>query len=171
MGGYNVGVLNMQTDAAVDRAHGRDDRAGQQLHRAAAAARSRAVELRRDVRRPAGRLATGAGDDDYNRAYGVDLGVAGDDQRTLFAFLARTDSPEARAAPTTRAALFTPTPTDRGAASTRLLAGRRRFNPEVGFLRRRAYRQVEGRYNLSYQPKRWPWIRRIQPHANYHRLY
>lgn len=42
-----------------------------------------------------------------------------------------------------------------------------RFNPEVGFLRRRGFRQVEGRYNLSYQPTRWPWIRRIQPHANF----
>ena len=37
-----------------------------------------------------------------------------------------------------------------------------RFNPEVGFLPRRAYRRAEGRYAISYQPKRWPWIRRIQ---------
>ena len=42
-----------------------------------------------------------------------------------------------------------------------------RFNPEVGFLPRRAYRQVDGRYFLTYQPKRWPWIRRISPHTNY----
>ncbi|MBI4474007.1 MAG: hypothetical protein HY646_15165, partial [Acidobacteria bacterium] len=31
---------------------------------------------------------------------------------------------------------------------------------------RRGYRQVEARYNLSYQPPQWQWIRRIQPHAN-----
>jgi hypothetical protein len=42
-----------------------------------------------------------------------------------------------------------------------------RFNPEAGFLPRRAYRQVEGRYVLTYQPKRWPSIRRFAPHAIY----
>jgi hypothetical protein len=41
------------------------------------------------------------------------------------------------------------------------------FNPEVGFLRRRSYRSLEGRFNLSYQPKSRPWIRRIQPHTNF----
>ncbi len=37
----------------------------------------------------------------------------------------------------------------------------------MGFLRRRAFRSAEGRFNLSYQPKQWPWIRRIQPHTNF----
>jgi hypothetical protein len=42
-----------------------------------------------------------------------------------------------------------------------------RFNPEVGFLQRRAYRRVESRYGLAYQPKRWPSIRRLASSFNY----
>ena len=42
-----------------------------------------------------------------------------------------------------------------------------RFNPEVGFLQRRAYRRVESRYALTYQPKRWPSIRRLASSLNY----
>jgi hypothetical protein len=42
-----------------------------------------------------------------------------------------------------------------------------RFNPEVGFLQRRGYRRLELRSNMRYQPKQWPWIRRISPHVNY----
>ena len=97
LGGYNVGLLNMQTDATPSI-----DRTGETIAPAnnftviAAAARGRPVELRRDVRRTARASGDRAAADDYNRAYGLDLGVAGDDERQLFAFLARTDSPESK---------------------------------------------------------------------------
>jgi hypothetical protein len=42
-----------------------------------------------------------------------------------------------------------------------------RFNPEVGFLQRRAYRRIESRYGWSYQPKQWPSIRRLVSSLNY----
>ena len=42
-----------------------------------------------------------------------------------------------------------------------------RCNREVGSLARRAYRMLDSRINLTYQPKQWPWIRRFSPHINY----
>ena len=41
------------------------------------------------------------------------------------------------------------------------------FNPEMGFLVRKNYRRTEGRVSVTYDPKRWDWIRRISPHSNF----
>jgi hypothetical protein len=105
--------------------------------------------------------------DDHNRAYGLDLVWQATTNGRYTAFLARTDSP-ARKGGTDYAGgtsyTYTNELTTTGLGYTQV---GERFNPEVGFLRRRAYRSVEARTNLRYQPKQWPWIRRIQPHANY----
>ena len=42
-----------------------------------------------------------------------------------------------------------------------------RFTPEVGFVPRRGYRRPEFRAFYNLQPKRYPWIRRFSPHANW----
>jgi hypothetical protein len=105
--------------------------------------------------------------DDYNRAYGLDLGWQATTNGRYTAFLARTDSPRSKGASDYAGGTsytYTNDVWTGGAGYTQVGA---RFNPEVGFLRRRGYRNVEGRTNLRYQPKRWPWIRRIQPHANF----
>jgi hypothetical protein len=166
LGGFNVGVLNMQTESASD------NRSGQIL---APANNFSVVRLQREVGRSnfgamfVGRQGVGdhAGADNYNRAYGVDVGWQATTNGRVFAFLARTDSPDARGGSdyAGRAAYtYTHTSFTTGAGYAQVGDG---FNPEVGFLRRRAYRSAEGRFNLSYQPKRWPWIRRIQPHTNF----
>jgi hypothetical protein len=164
-GGYNLGVLNMQTAANVN------ERTGQAL---APANNFTVVRLQREIGRSTmgamfvGRQGTGvhAAAEDYNRAYGVDLGWQATTNGRLFAFLARTDSPQNRGGSdyAGRAAYtYVHNVFSTGAGYTQV---GERFNPEVGFLRRRGVRQFEGRFNLSYQPKPWPWIRRIQPHAN-----
>ena len=166
VGGFNVGALNMQTSSAVDA------RTGQTL---APANNFTVLRLQRELRRSnvggmfVGRLGTGgrAADEDFNRAYGVDLAWQATTNGRLFAFLARTDSP-ARNGGSDYAGRTAYTHTHRSWTATGAYAQvGDRFNPEVGFLRRRGFRQYEGRFNLSYQPTRWPWIRRIQPHANY----
>ena len=166
LGGYNIGVLNMQTEAAVD------ERSGLTL---APANNFSAVRLQREMGRSnfgamfVGRHGVGryAADEDYNRAYGIDLGWQATTNGRLFAFVARTDSPESRGASDYAGrAAYTYVHRSWTANAGYTQVGER-FNPEVGFLRRRGFRQVEGRYNLSYQPQRWPWIRRIQPHANF----
>ena len=166
LGGYNVGLLNMQTDDAVN------DRTGQAV---APGNNFTVMRLQREVgrsnfgamfvnRQGVGRLAEA---DDYNRAYGLDLAWQATTNGKLFAFMARTDSPEPKGGSDYAGRLFY-------AYANELWGGRLgyaqvgdRFNPEVGFLQRSGYRQIEGQYNLSYQPKQWPWIRRIQPHFNY----
>jgi hypothetical protein len=166
LGGYNVGLLNMQTESAVD------SRTGATI---APANNFTVLRLQREIGRSnvgamfVGREGTGshAVANDYNRAYGLDVGWQATRNGRVFAFLARTDSPESRGGAdyAGRASYSYVHPS--WTASGGYTQVGERFNPEVGFLRRRAFRQVEGRYNLSYQPKRWPWIRRIQPHANY----
>jgi hypothetical protein len=108
-----------------------------------------------------------AGEDDYNRAYGVDVGWQATTNGRVTAFLARTDSPiERGGSDYAGRASYTYTNTQWAGGGAYTQVGER-FNPEVGFLRRRGYRSFEGRYNLSYQPTQWPWIRRIQPHTNF----
>jgi hypothetical protein len=166
LGGYNVALLNMQTEAAVD------ERSGQTV---APANNFTVARLQREVGRSTfggifvGRLGVGdrAADEDYNRAYGLDIGWQATTNGRVTAFVARTDSPAARGGSdyASRAAYaYANNLWSGGGAYTQVGEA---FNPEVGFLRRRGYRSLEGRYSLSYQPLQWPWIRRIQPHVNY----
>ena len=166
LGGFNVGLLNMQTDAAADR------RSGLTL---APANNFTVLRLQREMGRSnvgamyVGRQGVGsrAVADDYNRAYGLDLGWQTSTNGRVSAFLARTDSPRSKGASDYAGrAVYAHVNQIWNAGGGYTQVGER-FNPEVGFLRRRAYRQLEGRFNLSYPPAQWPWIRRIQPHTNF----
>jgi Domain of unknown function (DUF5916)/Carbohydrate family 9 binding domain-like len=166
LGGYNVGLLNMQTSDAVN------DRTGETI---ANANNFSVLRIQREVgrsnfgamfvnRQGVGRLAPV---NDYNRAYGLDVAWQATTNGKLFAFLARTDSPQRKGGSdyAGRVAYSYANPLWNGTLGYAQVGDR--FNPEVGFLPRRAYRQFDSRYNLTYQPKRWPWIRRISPHINY----
>lgn len=166
LGGYNVALLDMQTEASVNR------QTGQTL---APSNNFSVARLQRQIGRSTvgamfvGRHAVGdrASSDDYNRSYGFDLGWQATSNGRLQAFLARTDSPAARGGVDYAgrvAYLYANNVWSGNVAYTQVGDG---FNPEVGFLRRRGFRSVEGRYNLSYQPVTSRWIRRIQPHVNY----
>ena len=166
LAGYNVGLLNMQTESAVD------PRTGATV---APANNFTVLRLQRELGRSnfgamyVGRQGVGtrAADNDFNRAYGFDLGWQATRNGRVFAFLARTDSPESKGGSdyAGRAAYTYVHPSwTAGGGYAQVGDG---FNPEVGFLRRRAFRSAEGRFNLTYQPKQWPWIRRIQPHTNF----
>ncbi len=166
LGGYNVGMLNMQTESAVD------PRTGSTI---APANNFTVLRLQRELGRSnvgamyVGRQGVGARavGDDFNRAYGFDLGWQATRNGRVFAFLARTDSPESKGGSdyAGRAAYTYVHPSWTAGGGYAQVGDA--FNPDVGFLRRRAFRSADGRFNLSYQPKRWPWIRRIQPHTNF----
>ncbi len=166
LGGYNVGLLNMQTDSAVNR------RTGATI---AQANNFSVLRAQREVGRSSfggmfvGRLGTGAlaPASDYNRAYGVDLAWQATPNGKLFAFIARTDSPAAKGGSDYAGRAFYTYVNDLWSGNVGFAQVGERFNPEVGFLPRRGFRQVEGRYSLTYQPKRWPWIRRFSPHASF----
>jgi hypothetical protein len=166
LGGFNVGLLNMQTEASVDRQSGAT---------LAPSNNFAVARLQREVGRSTfgamfvGRHGTGgrAADDDYNRAFGVDLGWQATSNGRLQAFLARTESPAARGGHDYAGRVAYIYANNLWSGSGAYTQVGDRFNPEVGFLRRRSFRSIEGRYNLSYQPLHWPRIRRIQPHVNY----
>lgn len=166
MGAYNIAVLNMQTDAHVD------DRSGQTL---TPANNFTVLRLQREIGRSnfgamfVGRQGVGdqASSDDFNRAYGLDVGWQATTNGRLSAFLARTDSPTSKGASDYAGRAVYTHVNEQWAAGGGYTQVGDRFNPEVGFLRRRGYRSLEGRFSLSYQPKEWPWIRRIQPHTSF----
>jgi hypothetical protein len=165
IGGYNVGVLNMQTDEAIDR------RTQQVI---TPANNFGVVRLQREIgrsnvgavfvnRQGTGDLAPG---NDYNRAYGLDAAWQATPNGKLFAFIARTDSTDARGGSDYAGRVFYNFTNNLVQMSGGYSQVGERFNPEVGFLPRRGYRNPEGRVFLTYQPKRWKWIRRISPHVS-----
>jgi hypothetical protein len=165
LGGYNIGVLNLQTEEAVDRT-GRTVAPGSNFT---------VARLQREVGRSTfggvvvNRQGVGssAPSDDFNRAYGLDLAWQASSNGRLFGFLARTDSPARKGGSdyAGRAYYSYANPVWTSALGYSQVG--ERFNPEVGFLQRQAYRRVESRYGLSYQPKRWPSIRRLVSTLNY----
>ncbi len=156
----------MQTDDAVDR------RTGETISQAN---NFTVVRVQREVGRSnfGGMFVNrqGVGDlapaDDYNRAYGLDLAWQATPNGKLFAFVARTDSPASKGGSDYAGRAFYSYTNDLWSSNLGYAQVGEDFNPEVGFLPRRGYRQIEGRYNLSYQPIQWPWIRRISPHLRF----
>ncbi|MBF8300879.1 MAG: Carb-bd dom fam9 protein [Acidobacteria bacterium] len=165
-GGYNIGLVNLQTAEAVD------DRTGRTL---ADGNNFTVVRLQREVgrsnfggvfvnRQGVGALAPA---DDFNRAYGLDMAWQATSNGKLFAFLARTDSPAGKGGSDYAGRVYYAYASPIWSSALGYSQVGERFNPEVGFLQRRAYRRVESRYGLSVQPKRWPSIRRLASSLNY----
>ena len=166
LGGYNVGMLNMQTGEAVDR------RTGETISQAN---NFTVVRVQKEVGRSNfGAMFVnreGVGDlapaDDYNRAYGLDLAWQATTNGKLFAFLARTDSPARKGGTGYAGRAYYSYANDLWRGNLGFSQVGEDFNPEVGFLPRRGYRRFQSGYGLSYQPIRWPWIRRISPHISF----
>jgi hypothetical protein len=164
--GYNVGLMNLQTDEAFD------PRTGGVV---APSNNFTVMRLQREVGRSnfGGMFVNrqGVGDlapaNDFNRAYAVDAAWQTSTNGRLFSFLARTDSPAAKGGSdyAGRAYYNYSGPVWSSAIGYSQVGSR--FNPEVGFLQRKAYRRVESRYGYLYQPKRWPSIRRFASTLNY----
>ena len=171
VGRYNVGVLNMQTAETFGR---RSD--------ALVAAGNNFTVAR--VQREVGRSNFGAmfvnrqgvggsaGENNYNRAYGFDAAIQTNPNGKLFAFIAGTTSPGEDGTDYAGRVLYTYANPVQGwnVGYSQVGDG---FNPEVGFLPRRGYRRYEARWGLTYQPKRYEWIRRFSPHffqQNYYGL-
>ena len=166
LGGNNVGFLNVQTDSAVDR------RTGATISQAN---NFSVVRVQREVgrsnfgamfvnRQGVGDLATA---DDYNRSLGLDLAWQATTNGKLFAFIARTDSPASKGGADYAGRVYYNYANNLWSGNAGYSQVGEDFNPEVGFLPRRAYRKLQGRYALDYQPGRSTWLRRIAPHASF----
>ncbi|MBI2186371.1 MAG: carbohydrate binding family 9 domain-containing protein [Acidobacteria bacterium] len=165
-GGYNIGLLNLQTDEALDHRTG---------GRLAPGNNFTVVRLQRQVgrsnfggifvnRQGVGHLAP---EDDFNRAYAVDAAWQATSNGRLFAFLARTDSPDRKGGSDYAGRVYYNYASPVWTTAFGYSQVGEQFNPEVGFLQRKAYRRVESRYVFQYQPQRWPSIRRFLSSLNY----
>jgi hypothetical protein len=170
VGGYNIGMLDMQTDSAFD------ERTGSLL---TSANNFAVVRVQREVGRSSfgaifvNRDGTGtaSGRDDYNRAYGVDAALQVTTNSKLFAYLAATSSPASRGGTDHSERVFYNFVNNLWQVSGGYSQVGDNFNPEVGYLPRRGYRRPEFRAFFTPQPKQWPWIRRISPHISYNAYY
>jgi hypothetical protein len=169
VGGYDVGVLDMQTGKADEIGTGQLIAPGNNFG---------VVRVQREVGRSTfggifvNRQGTGsaAPPDDHNRAYGLDAALHVSSNAKLFTFIARTDSTGGTGSDYAGRVYYTL------ANNLWQLSGGYsqvgdRFNPEVGFVPRRGCRRPEFRAFFTPQPRRWPWIRRISPHTSYNAYY
>lgn len=172
LGGWNVGVLNIQTDEA-------ENAAGTQV--VGQANNFTTLRIQREVGRSSygaifvGRQGTGsyAPDDDYNRAYGVDANIQLSSSQRVSGFLARTDSGglNARLGSDYSGRAFYNFTNNLWQISGGYSQVGEGFNPEVGFLPRRGYRRPEFRAFFQPQPTKVEWIRRVAPHMTYTSYY
>jgi hypothetical protein len=168
-GGLNIGLLNMQTDKVGCSDPGDDCLAGSNF---TAARVSRDYSNRSSLGAIfVGRLGTGdaAGDDNWNRTWGLDGRLGIGEELTLSAFAARTETPGATRGEHSysgnveyRSQVF-----ETSLGFTEVAED---FNPEVGFLERDdAYRQVTTtiRYRMRNEGLAGRGIREWEPHASY----
>jgi hypothetical protein len=111
-----------------------------------------------------------AGEDNYNRAYGLDAALQITRNGRLFTFFARSDSPGPLGSDYAGRAFYNYTNNLWNISAGYSHVGNT-FKPEVGFLPRSGYRRPEMRVFFQPQPKRWTWIRRISPHVSYNAFY
>ena len=165
-GGWNVGLLNIQTDGL------RNERANQVL---APDNNFSVLRAQKEVGRSSygamfvGRYATSddtASFTKWNRAYGVDANVQIGANQRVSSFFARTDSPGATGSDYAGRAFYNFTNNLWQVSGGYSQVGER-FNPEVGFLPRRGFRRPEFRAFFQPQPKNIPWIRRFAPHYSW----
>jgi hypothetical protein len=162
VGGYNVGLLNIQTEKTADARSGRLVAPGNNFS---------VLRVQREIGRSSfgamfvNRQGVGdsAGPSNHNRAYGVDAAVQLTKNGKLFSYIARSDSTGAFGSDYSGRLLYAYARPLFNASLGYSQVGER-FNPEVGFVPRRGYRLPSARFFLTYQPKRWAWIRRISPH-------
>ena len=159
-GKYNVGLLDMQTDA----------------FRATPSNNFAVVRVSRDLpnRSSFGGLIVnrqGMGDrakaDDYNRTFALD-GKLGIGQNTvLSSFVARTQTPGVTSGRQYSYNIRSRTNLQRIDVELGYQEVGERFNPEVGFLSRSGYRKPDLRVMTRFRPKDFLGLHELRPHVSY----
>jgi len=158
-GQYNLGVLNMQTDEVVG---------GTAANNYTVASLSRELPNRSSIGALfVNRLATGdlAGEDDWNRTYGFDGKLGIGEPFTLSGYAARTDTPglEGREHALNLRGEYQKR---QGRVWLGFTEVGDSFNPEVGFLTRDDYRNLETGFFLNIRND-ISWLRELRPHITY----
>ena len=168
VGGWNVGVMDMQTREATS------PRTGALI---APANNFGVARVQRELGRRSNvgavfvsRQGTGASahGQDWNLAYGLDLNLALGKNTRGFGFLARSDTPGSLGSDTTGRVYV-----DHRGEVWELRGGYtqvgERFNAEVGFVPRVGFRKAEAFSEYAWQPKgeTLKWMRSFNPHLNF----
>jgi hypothetical protein len=168
IGGYNIGVLDMQTDEAFN------ERTNALL---APSENFAVVRVQREVGRSnygaifVNRQATstpdvGAGTYlDYNRVYGADANVQLTENTKLYSYLAGSSTEGKGTGYTYRGLVNYATNWWNGHVGYTEVS--EDFVADTGFVPRVGFRKPQVRYFLDYQPLKYPWIRRFSPHITW----
>ncbi len=118
------------------------------------------------------RQATGAlaGNRDYNRTYGVDGRVGLGQNSQIAGFAANTDTPGLEGKDHAYNVAW-----DHNSEQWRFTLGYvevgDNFNPEVGFLRREGFRNLDSGFSFIGRPSGIPWLHQVRPHATFNRFW
>jgi hypothetical protein len=172
VGRTNIGIMDMQTEAAHAPTTGR---------LIAPANNFGVVRLQREFARRSNfgaifvnRQGTGefAADEDYNRAYGADVNLALGGNTRVFGFLARSDTPGATGSDYA-GRLYTDFRSNVWEIRGGYTQVGERFNAEAGFVPRVGYRKPEIFVQFGPEPRseRLRWIRKFTPHVRMEEYY
>ena len=158
VGAFNVGLFSMQTD----------DIAGVTPQNNFTVARvSRELPNRSSLGGiVVSRDATGAAalPDDWNRTWGLDGKLGIGDYTNVQGFVARTETPGSRGQESAYNVLARYSQTG-GTLRFQYTEVGEDFNPEVGFLNRLGYRQLEAGFFKNFRFPNIPWLRELRAHS------
>lgn len=160
----SVGVLNMQTDSVAGRAPANNFTVARVYRDLPNSSQIGAIFVNRQ--------ATGdlAGPNDHNRTFGVDgrVGLGQDGQ--VAGFAARTETPGLEGDDHAYNVAW-----DHNSERWRFTLGyvevADNFNPEVGFLRRRGFRNLDSGFSFITRPSSISWLQQVRPHATFNRFW
>ena len=160
----SVGVLNMQTEAVGGVAPANNFTVARAYRDLPNSSQIGAIFVNRQ--------ATGdlAGSQDHNRTYGVDGRVGLGQNGQIAGFAARTETPSLEGEDHAYNVAW-----DYNSEQWRFTLGyvevADNFNPEVGFLRRRGFRNIDSGFSFITRPRQIPWLQQVRPHATFNRFW
>ncbi len=160
----SVGVLNMQTEAVAGRAPANNFTVARAYRDLPNSSQVGAIFVNRQ--------ATGeqAGTDDHNRTFGVDGRVGLGHNGQIAGFAARTETPGLEGDDHAYNVAW-----DHNSERWRFTLGyvevADNFNPEVGFLRRRGFRNLDSGFSFITRPQGISWLQQVRPHATFNRFW
>ena len=111
-----------------------------------------------------------AGGRDYNRTYGVDGRVGLGQNSQIAGFAATTDTPDLEGSDHAYNVAW-----DHNSEQWRFTLGyvevADNFNPEVGFLKRQGFRNIDSGFSFITRPRSIPWLHQVRPHATFNRFW
>ncbi len=158
---FNLGVLSMQTDDVVDVTSKNNFTVARLSRELPNRSNLGGILVSRDA------MGTGSDPDDWNRTWGIDGRVGFGQYTDLQGFVARTETPGRsghESAYNARLSYARSYARLGGSLNFEYTEVGDDFNPEVGFLTRRSYRQFNQGARMQIRLPDVPWLRELRPH-------